>query len=66
MPERLPPDPHGGTRGGFSATTKIDRRDFGVNYDGPIPGANNAMVPNDKLGLALEVEAVPQGGDSVA
>jgi polyisoprenoid-binding protein YceI len=52
------PDPFGGTRAGFSATTEIDRQDFGVSYNGPIPGADNAMVLSDKVALHLEIEAV--------
>jgi polyisoprenoid-binding protein YceI len=60
------PDPYGGTRAGFSASTEIDRQDFGVSYNGPIPGANNAMVLSDKVTLNLEVEAVLQGGDTAA
>ena len=58
------PDPYGGTRAGFSATTEINRQDFAVSYNGPIPGASNAMVLSDKVTLNLEVEAVLQGGDS--
>jgi polyisoprenoid-binding protein YceI len=60
------PDPYGGTRAGFSATTEINRQDFGVSYNGPIPGADNAMVLSDKVTLNLEVEAVLQGGESAA
>jgi polyisoprenoid-binding protein YceI len=60
------PDPYGGTRAGFSAATEINREDFGVSYNGPIPGAGNAMVLSDKVGLILEIEAVLQGGDSAA
>jgi polyisoprenoid-binding protein YceI len=52
------PDAFGGTRVGFSATTEINRQDFGVSYNGPIPGADNAMVLSDKVTLNLEVEAV--------
>ena len=52
------PDPYGGTRAGFSASTEINRQDFGVSYNGPIPGANNAMVLSDKITLNLEIEAV--------
>jgi polyisoprenoid-binding protein YceI len=55
------PDPYGGTRAGFSASTEINRQDFGVSYNGPIPGAKNAMVLSDKVTLNLEVEAVLQG-----
>ena len=32
------PDPFGGTRAGFSASGEINRHDFGVSYNGPIPG----------------------------
>ncbi|HLG67170.1 MAG TPA: YceI family protein [Acidimicrobiales bacterium] len=52
------PDAWGGTRVGFSATTEINRQDFGVSYNGPIPGADNAMVLSDKVAIHLEVEAV--------
>ena len=34
------PDPYGGTRAGFSATTEINRNDWNVSYNGPIPGAS--------------------------
>jgi polyisoprenoid-binding protein YceI len=56
------PDPYGGTRAGFSATAEIDRNDFGVSYNGPIPGADNAMVLSDKVALNFEVQAVLQIG----
>jgi polyisoprenoid-binding protein YceI len=52
------PDPYGGTRAGFTATTDIDRQDFGVSFNGPIPGADNAMVLSDKVALQIEIEAV--------
>jgi polyisoprenoid-binding protein YceI len=52
------PDPYGGTRAGFSASTEINRPDFGVSYNGPIPGADSAMVLSDKVTLNLEIEAV--------
>jgi polyisoprenoid-binding protein YceI len=60
------PDHHGGTRVGFSANTEIDRQDFGVSYNGPIPGTDNAMVLSDKVTLNLEVQAVLQAGESAA
>jgi polyisoprenoid-binding protein YceI len=60
------PDPYGGTRAGFSASAEIDRQDFGVSFNGPIPGADNAMVLSDKVTLTLEVEAVLQDAESVA
>lgn len=52
------PDPYGGTRVGFSARGAINRQDFGVSYNGPIPGADNAMVLSDAVTLNIEVEAV--------
>jgi polyisoprenoid-binding protein YceI len=52
------PDLQGGTRAGFSAKTEINRQDFGVSYNGPIPGTDNAMVLSDKIALTLEIEAV--------
>jgi polyisoprenoid-binding protein YceI len=52
------PDPYGGTRAGFSAHGEINRQDFGVSYNGPIPGANNGMVLSDKVTLNIEIEAV--------
>ena len=60
------PDPYGGTRAGFSASTEINRQDFGVSYNGPVHGAKNAMVLSDKVTLDLEVEAVLRGGGSAA
>ena len=52
------PDPFGGTRAGFSAEAEIDRTDFGVSYNGPIPGADNAVVLSEKVALHIEIEAV--------
>jgi polyisoprenoid-binding protein YceI len=60
----ISPDLQGGTRAGFSATGEINRQDFGVSFNGPIPGADNAMVLSDRITLNLEVEAVLQEGDS--
>lgn len=52
------PDAFGGTRAGFSARTEINRQDFGVSYNGPIPGANGAVILSDKIQITIEVEAV--------
>jgi polyisoprenoid-binding protein YceI len=52
------PDPFGGTRAGFSATTEINRNDWGVSYNGAIPGASNGVVLSDKVTINLEIEAV--------
>jgi polyisoprenoid-binding protein YceI len=52
------PDGRGGTRAGFSASGKIDRTDFGVSYNGPIPGGGSVL--SDSVTLNIEVEAVLQ------
>ena len=57
------PDPYGGTRSGFSATTEIDRNDWEVSYNGPIPGVTNAMVLSDRVTINLEIEAVLKQGE---
>jgi polyisoprenoid-binding protein YceI len=50
------PDAYGGTRAGFSATTEINRNDFGVSYNGPIPGGGVAV--SEKVTINLEIEGV--------
>ena len=50
------PDPWGGTRSGFSATTEISRKDFGVDFEIPMDGGG--VVVGDKITVGLEVEAV--------
>jgi polyisoprenoid-binding protein YceI len=57
------PDAYGGTRSGFSATTEIDRNDWEVSYNGPIPGVSNAMVLSDRVTINLEIEAVLNKGE---
>ena len=49
------PNGQGGTKAGFSATTEINRHDFGVSYNGPIPGGGMAL--GDKVQIVLEIEA---------
>ncbi len=53
------PDAYGGTRAGFSAKGEISRKDFGVSFNGVIPGTNGAVV-SDKVSLDLEIEGVLQ------
>jgi polyisoprenoid-binding protein YceI len=57
------PDTRGGIRAGFSATTEIDRNDWEVSYNGPIPGVTNAMVLSDRVTINLEIEAVLNQGE---
>jgi polyisoprenoid-binding protein YceI len=54
------PDPAVGARAGFTATGEINRMDFGVSYNGPIPGGGVAL--GEKVQIALEIEAVLQPG----
>ncbi|MGH2365204.1 MAG: YceI family protein [Chloroflexota bacterium] len=51
-------DPYGGTRAGFSATTDISRKEFGITTDLPMDGGGT--VVGDKIQIALEIEAVLQ------
>ncbi|MDQ6840392.1 MAG: YceI family protein [Actinomycetota bacterium] len=54
------PDPWGGTRAGFSATTEISRKEFGIDIDMPLEGGG--VVVGDRIKILLEVEAVLQQG----
>jgi polyisoprenoid-binding protein YceI len=53
------PDAYGGIRAGFTATTEISRKEFGVDIDLPMDGG---VVVGDKITITLEVEAVLQQG----
>ncbi|TQM45566.1 YceI family protein [Pseudonocardia cypriaca] len=50
------PDAWGGTRAGFSASTAIDRNDFGVDIKMPLDGGG--VVVSDKVQIHLEIEGV--------
>jgi polyisoprenoid-binding protein YceI len=56
------PDAYGGTRIGFSAQTTVNRGDFGVDFNGPIPGAPGGVIVSEKATIGLEIEAVLQQG----
>jgi polyisoprenoid-binding protein YceI len=45
----------GGTKAGFSATAEKNRTDFGVSYNGPIPGGGVAL--GEKVQIVLDVDA---------
>jgi polyisoprenoid-binding protein YceI len=49
-------DPWGGTRAGFSATTEINRRDFGLEWNMVVD--SGAALVGEKVKIALEIEAV--------
>jgi polyisoprenoid-binding protein YceI len=57
------PDPYGGTRAGFSATTEVNRNDWNVSFNGPIPGAGAGVILSDKVTINLEIEAVLSQGE---
>lgn len=54
------PDPWGGTRAGFTATTEIDRKDFGVETNIPLDGGG--VVIGDRVQITMDIEAVLQQG----
>jgi polyisoprenoid-binding protein YceI len=54
------PDNYGGTRAGFSATTQINRLDYGVNFNGPIPGVPGGVAVSETVTINLEIEGVLQ------
>ena len=49
------PDPYGGTRAGFSAIGEIDRTDFGVSFNAPVPGG---VMVSERIQIEIEAEAV--------
>lgn len=54
-PDPFAPDPMAGARAGFSATGEINRMDFGVSYNGPIPGGGVGL--SEKVQIILEIQA---------
>lgn len=51
-------DPWGGQRAGFTATTKIDRRDFGLTWNQPLE--NSGVVVGTDVKITLDVQLVRQ------
>lgn len=49
-------DAYGNTRIGFEATTEIDRRDFGVDFDIPLDGGK--LLVGHKVQIQLSIQAV--------
>ena len=49
-------DPWGGTRTGFSATTSISRKEFGLHWNALLEAGGVAV--SDKITINLEIEAV--------
>ncbi len=50
-------DPWGNTKAFFSATSEIDREDFGLTWNQPL--ANGGVLVGKKLRIELEIEAAP-------
>jgi polyisoprenoid-binding protein YceI len=53
-------DPWGGERAGFSATTRINRKDFGLNWNMALE-AGGVMV-GEEVKISIEIELVKQAG----
>jgi polyisoprenoid-binding protein YceI len=49
------PDPWGGTRAGFTATTEISRKQYGVEFNMPV---GEGALLGDKVEIQLEIQAV--------
>jgi polyisoprenoid-binding protein YceI len=56
-------DPWGNTRRGFSGSTKLNRRDWGLTYSKMIEAG---PVVGDEVNIELEGELVKQAGDKTA
>jgi polyisoprenoid-binding protein YceI len=50
------PDAYGGIRAGFSATTTINRKDFGVDFNAAME--TGGVVVGDKVTVNLEIELI--------
>lgn len=53
-----PASPQEGARAGFSASTRIQRIDFGVKYNAPIPGGG--AILSEAVDITLEIQAILQ------
>ena len=54
------PDAYGSTRVGFSAISHINRMDYGVAFNGPIPGVPGGVAVSENVTINLEIEGVLQ------
>jgi polyisoprenoid-binding protein YceI len=57
-------DPWGGERTGFSATTTIDRKHFGLEWNKALE--TGGLLVGEKVELNLEIEAVKQAAQQAA
>ena len=56
--EGLAEDPFGNTRFGFEATTKIDRTDFGIDFNAPLK--TGGVLVSEEIKIELEISAIKQ------
>jgi polyisoprenoid-binding protein YceI len=59
-------DPWGGTRAGFSAHTRIDRRDFGLAFNIPLDGGGLAVGNTVDIDIELETIAKAEQASAAA
>ena len=59
------PDPFGGVRAGFTATTEISRKEFGIEFNMALPDGVGVVV-GDKVQVLIEAEAVLQQAPAAA
>jgi len=52
-------DPWGGTRVGVEASGEISRKEFGIDFNIPVAGADKAMI-GDKITITINAQAVLQ------
>ena len=51
-------DPWGGTHAAFSATGKLDRRDYGVEWNQTVEGGG--LLIGNEVDIELDIEGIPQ------
>ncbi|REE96564.1 YceI family protein [Thermomonospora umbrina] len=56
-PDVFRPDVPTGARVGFTATGEIDRRDFGISFNSPIPGG---VMLSERIEITLDIQAALQ------
>ena len=56
------PDPWGGTRAAFEATTEVNRKDFGLTWNVAVEGGG--MLVSEKVKLSLDIQLVKQQADA--
>jgi polyisoprenoid-binding protein YceI len=57
-------DPWGGERGGFTASTSIDRKQFGLEWNKALE--TGGLLVGEKVDLTLEIEAIKQADQKAA